>query len=87
MCHFNPLTKGAFDGPCCLSMHLSYARENARLCLASRGGRILGVQGAFDRVFGPGPARDTPSDSLPHDKPLVKIRDELGRVGEYRCTK
>ena len=52
MCHFYPLTKGASMAPLLLSisMHFSSTRENARLCLGSRGGRVLGVQGAFDGV-------------------------------------
>ena len=70
-----------------LKYTLVYTRENGRLFPASRGGGSLGVQGGFDGVD-TGPDRDTGTRLaiLFHDKPLVKVRDEMGRVEKHKSN-
>ena len=51
MCHFYPLTKGALRPLCCLSQCTLVIQEKmVGFAWRLEGGRVLGVQGAFDEV-------------------------------------
>ena len=80
------INKRSLDGPCCLSQCTLVVQEKMPgFAWRLEGGGIWVSRepliGCWSWDTG------TRLAILFHDKPLVKIRDELGRAEEHRCTK